>query len=230
MARRRVTVRRIDPWSVLKFSFLVHVVGLLVLLLASVVAWYFVRRLELVETVCELASQVSIQNCGVDADALFRAVATLGALGVVVLTGIAVFSSFLANLIFDLTGGVELTLLDDTPARQPGTRSRSGSATGATTGAAGAATPATGAGSRNASPDDGSDDAARSSSRASSGNDDASGTGTADGASRGSGGSDGGDATVTRSQGPPLFDGGDGTDDRDGDREGDRLFGGGRTD
>lgn len=228
MARRRVTVRRIDPWSVLKFSFLVHLVGLLVLLLASVVAWYFVRRLELVETVCELASQVSIQNCGVDADALFRAVATLGALGVVVLTGIAVFSSFLANLIFDLTGGVELTLLDDTPARQPGTRSRSGGAPSATTGAAGAATRATGVGSSNASPGDGSDGSATGSSRASAGSDDASGT--AGGASRGSGGSDDGDATVTRSQGPPLFDGGDGKDDRGGDREGDRLFGGGRTD
>ena len=228
MARRRVTVRRIDPWSVLKFSFLVHLVGLLVLLLTSVVAWYFIRRLELVETLCELASQVSIQNCGVDADALFRALATLGALGVVVLTGIAVFSSFLANLIFDLTGGVELTLLDDTPVRQPGTRSRADAAATGSSGGGAAAT------SASSSSTDGSErSTASSGSRGASGADPSSrrpgGTGDgADGSSRGSGGSDEGDGTVTRSQGPPLFSG-DGDGDGD-EREDERLFGGGRTD
>lgn len=216
MARRRVTVRRIDPWSVLKFSFLVHLVGLLVLLLASVVAWYFVRRLELVETLCGLAESVSIQNCGVDADALFRALATLGALGVVVLTGIAVFSSFLANLIFDLTGGVELTLLDDTPVRQAGPRTRQGGdATGvaSTRSSSDGAVSASGASSSGATGSTGS--------TGSPGH----GAAPATGAGRGSGGSDAGDATVTRSQGPPLFED-DGGDD---EREGEELFGGGRT-
>lgn len=115
MARRRMTIKRIDPWSVLKFGFLANLTGLLILLLASVVAWYFVRRLEIVESVCEIARDVSIQQCGVDGRALFELVATVGALGAVVLTGIFVFLAFLANLISDLTGGIELSMVDDTP-------------------------------------------------------------------------------------------------------------------
>lgn len=213
MARRRVTVRRIDPWSVLKFSFLVHLVGLLVLLLASVVAWYFVRRLELEETLCGLAESVSIQNCGVDADALFRALATLGALGVVVLTGIAVFSSFLANLIFDLTGGVELTLLDDTPVRQAGPRTRqAGDATGVSGVAAARATTDGAASSGGSFPSSSATTGSPGSPQRGSGP-----------SGPGSGGNGAGDATVTRSQGPPLFD------DGDEQREGGGLFGGGRT-
>lgn len=134
LARRRMTLKRIDPWSVLKFGFLANLTGLLILLVASVVAWYFVRRLELVETICELAASVSIQECGVNGDALFRVVAVLGLLGVVIATGIAVFLAFLANLLTDLTGGIEITVEDDSPVpgRSTTPRSTSGMPTGTT--------------------------------------------------------------------------------------------------
>jgi len=105
-----VTIRRIDPWSILKFGFVANLVLLGIQLLAGAVVWYVVQRLELIETVCELAATVGFTECGVDGSALFDTFLVLGLLGVVIQTGILVFLAFLANLIFDLTGGIGLTL------------------------------------------------------------------------------------------------------------------------
>lgn len=122
MARTRTTIRRIDPWSILKFGFVANLVLLGIQLLAGAVVWYVIQRLELIQTVCELAATVGFEECGVDGGALFDTFLVLGLLGVVIQTGIMVFLAFLANLIFDLTGGIVVTLEDDRgPARAAGT-------------------------------------------------------------------------------------------------------------
>lgn len=134
MARTRTTIRRIDPWSILKFGFVANLVLLGIELLAGIVVWYVIQRLELIQTVCELAGTVGFEECGVDGGALFDTVLVLGLLGVVIQTGIMVFLAFLANLIFDLTGGIVVTLEDD---RAPGSRTgRSGGVGARATGAA----------------------------------------------------------------------------------------------
>lgn len=119
-SRQRVTVRRIDPWSMLKFGFVVNLVLLGIELLLAMVVWTFVRRLELIERICDLATSIGFRECGVDGGALFDTVLVLGLLGVVIQTGIIVFLTFLANLIFDLTGGIRLTLEDGGPVAVPG--------------------------------------------------------------------------------------------------------------
>lgn len=123
MARTRTTIRRIDPWSILKFGFVANLVLLGIQLLAGAVLWYVIQRLELIQTVCELAGTVGFEECGVDGGALFDTFLVLGLLGVVIQTGILVFLTFLANLIFDLTGGIAITLDDEVaPPRGPGSR------------------------------------------------------------------------------------------------------------
>lgn len=112
MARTRTTLRRIDPWSMLKFGFVVNLVLLGVELLLALVVWYFVQRLGLIDTICGLAESVGFEDCGVDGGALLDTFLVLGLLGVVIQTGIVVFMTFLANLIFDLTGGIAITLDD----------------------------------------------------------------------------------------------------------------------
>ena len=126
MARTRTTIRRIDPWSILKFGFVANLVLLGIQLLAGAVVWYVIQRLQLIQTVCELAGTVGFEECGVDGGALFDTFLVLGLLGVVIQTGIMVFLTFLANLIFDLTGGITLTLDDDTGPARPKGRDRSG--------------------------------------------------------------------------------------------------------
>lgn len=115
MARRRLNVRRIDPWSVLKFGAVANVVLLLIGLLVVGVVFYIIERIGLVDQVCEMVLEVGFQECGVNAGNLFRAIALLGLLGVVIQTAVLVFFAFLHNLIADLTGGLSFTVLDDTP-------------------------------------------------------------------------------------------------------------------
>jgi hypothetical protein len=115
VARRRLNVRRIDPWSVLKFGAVANIVLLLIGLLVVGVVFYIIERIGLVDQVCEMVIEVGFQECGVNAGNLFRAIALLGLLGVVILTAVLVFLAFLHNLIADLTGGLSFTVLDDTP-------------------------------------------------------------------------------------------------------------------
>lgn len=128
MARRRMTVKRIDPWSVLKFGFLVNIVLLIIFLMVMAVVWFIVDRLQLVDQVCGIAADVGFTQCGINAGNLFRSLILLGLLWVVIQTAVLVFFSFLYNLISDLTGGLGLTIVDDTapsaataPARQVAT-------------------------------------------------------------------------------------------------------------
>lgn len=115
MVRRRLTLKRIDPWSVLKFGFVANLTLLAIGLLGGLVVWFFIRRLGLIDQVCGMALEVGFSTCSVDGGNLFRAVLLLGILGVVVQTGLVVFFAFLANLIADLTGGLRFTFADDRP-------------------------------------------------------------------------------------------------------------------
>jgi hypothetical protein len=126
VARRRLTVRRIDPWSVLKFGAVANVALLIIGLLVVGVVFFIIDRLGLVDQVCTIVLDVGFTACGVNAGNLFRAIALLGLLGVVIQTAVLVFLSFLHNLIADLTGGLTLSVIDDTPvpgARAPQTTS-----------------------------------------------------------------------------------------------------------
>lgn len=118
MARRRLTLKRIDPWSALKFGFVANLSLLAIFLLGFGVVWFFVRQLGLVEKVCEVARTVGFVRCGINGVNLFRSLLLLGSLGVVVQTGLVVFAAFLYNLIADLAGGLTFTFRDDSPSQR----------------------------------------------------------------------------------------------------------------
>ena len=113
MARRRLTIKRIDPWSVLKFGAFLSLVLYLVFLVVAGVVWFVIDRLQLVDQACEIALDVGFTSCAVNAVNLFQVVALLGAMGVIVQTAVLVFLSFLHNLIADLTGGLVVGIVDD---------------------------------------------------------------------------------------------------------------------
>jgi hypothetical protein len=113
VARRTMTLKRVDPWSVLKFGFLVNLCLLAVALLAFVIVWFVVQQLGIIEQACQLALDVGFEECGVDGGALFRAALIVGTIGAVILTGIVVFGAFLHNLLADLVGGLRVTLIEE---------------------------------------------------------------------------------------------------------------------
>lgn len=116
MARRRLTIKRLDPWSVLKFGAVVNVAVLAIGLLVVAVVLFFVDRLGLIDQACDIARDVGFTACGLDMGNLFRAVALLGLLAAIVQTAVLVFLAFLHNLIADLTGGLTISVIDDGPA------------------------------------------------------------------------------------------------------------------
>lgn len=115
MVRRRLTLKRIDPWSVLKFGFVANIVLLVMFLLVALVVWLIIDRLAIVDQLCDIALDVGFDQCGVNFGNLFRALLLLGLLWMVVQTAVLVFLSFLHNLLADLTGGLAVTVNDTTP-------------------------------------------------------------------------------------------------------------------
>ena len=125
MARRRLTVKRIDPWSVLKFGFLANIVLLIIFMMIMGVVWFIIDRLQIVDQVCGIATDVGFTQCGINAPNLFRSMILLGLLWIVVQTAVLVFLAFLYNLISDLVGGIGLTIIDDTTPAAAATTSAS---------------------------------------------------------------------------------------------------------
>jgi hypothetical protein len=113
VARRTMTLRRIDPWSVLKFGFVINICAAIVFVLGFGILWFVIGELGIIEQACQLAEDVGFEDCGVDAGALFRVVVLFAALAAVIMTGIAVFGAFLHNLLAELVGGIQFTVVEE---------------------------------------------------------------------------------------------------------------------
>ncbi len=112
LGQRQLTVRRLDPWTILKLSVVFYTVVLLLVMLLLTLFWAFLNATGAVETVVGFASEAQL-NVTYNAAQIARAIFLLGLLGIVALSGINVFFCFLYNLVADLTGGLRLTLDDD---------------------------------------------------------------------------------------------------------------------
>ncbi len=115
MARRRMVIRRIDPFSVLKFGAVAHLAIAAIGFVALTIVLRAVLGSGLVEQVCDIASDVGFLDCGVDQGGLTRLLAVLAVVWAVVQTALVVLLAFLHNLIADLTGGIALTMEVETP-------------------------------------------------------------------------------------------------------------------
>ncbi|MGH3441223.1 MAG: DUF3566 domain-containing protein [Nitriliruptorales bacterium] len=113
MARRKMTLRRVDPWTVLKFGFVLNLCLLTIALVGFGVVWFVIGTLGLIDQACQLATDVGFESCGVDGANLFRLLLLLGGLWTVIQTALMVFGAFLYNLLADLVGGIGVTVLEE---------------------------------------------------------------------------------------------------------------------
>ncbi len=114
----QLVLSRIEPWSVMKFSFLVSLVGWVVLFVAVALLYYALRAFGvfhyLEQTVTTVTS--SKGNSGDNASTWFSASTVLGytlltgAINVVLLTALATVGSVIYNVLTHFSGGVEVTL------------------------------------------------------------------------------------------------------------------------
>jgi len=120
--RARLNLKRIDPWSVMKFSFAVSVVLFIVVVVATSVLYLALDAMgvwgEVNKSLTELVSASGGTDSG--ASSSFRITAwgvigtsmLIGAVNVVLFTALATLGAFIYNVCADLVGGVELTLAE----------------------------------------------------------------------------------------------------------------------
>ncbi len=116
MARRRMVLRRIDPFSVLKFGAVANLAVAAIGFVALTIVSRALLGSGLVEQICGIASDVGFLECGLESGRITRLLAVLAVVWAVVQTALLVLLAFLHNLIADLTGGIAVTMEVETPA------------------------------------------------------------------------------------------------------------------
>jgi hypothetical protein len=114
--RARLTVKRLDPWSVMKFSFFVSLVLFVVLIVATAVLYLALDAMGVFDSINN--SLAEMVNAGGSSGDTFRitakgvlgTAALIGAVNVVLFTALATLAAFIYNVCADLVGGIEVTL------------------------------------------------------------------------------------------------------------------------
>ncbi len=111
--RVRVVIRRINPWSVLKFSLLFYFCVMLVVLLGLVILYAILSSLGVIDVIENLWTELGGSDTGnfqIDGSYLLRMAFLIGLISTALWAALTVFLAFLYNLIADLVGGIEVTL------------------------------------------------------------------------------------------------------------------------
>jgi len=117
--RVRLTVSRIDPWSVMKMAFLLSIALGIMAVIATIVFWFVVDGLHVFATIQSFINDALGNPGDVDVSeyfALSRIVSLavlISVLNVVLLTALAAIMAILYNITAALVGGLRLTLTDD---------------------------------------------------------------------------------------------------------------------
>ncbi|MCW2610756.1 MAG: Protein of unknown function transrane, partial [Cryptosporangiaceae bacterium] len=121
--RAKLQLKRIDPWSVMKFSFAVSLVMFVVTVVATSVLYVILDGMGVFASVNDLVSNFltsgtsdgtagSNVNVVITAKGVIGGAALLGILNMVLFTAIATLSAFVYNVCSDLVGGIEVTLAE----------------------------------------------------------------------------------------------------------------------
>jgi hypothetical protein len=114
----QLTIARFEPWSVMKFSFVISLVAFIVLFVAVAVLYAVLSGLgvfsALQRTIESITSSQSSSGFNLStylsASRVLGYTGLLGAINVVLITAISTVGSVLYNITADLAGGVEVTL------------------------------------------------------------------------------------------------------------------------
>jgi hypothetical protein len=116
--KAQLAISRIEPWSVMKFSFMISLVGWVILFVAVAVMYFVLQKIGVftsIEHTVGLVTSTKVR-AGDDASSWFSASRVLGytmlvgAVNVILITALATIGAVLYNLVTVLAGGVEVTL------------------------------------------------------------------------------------------------------------------------
>ncbi|HXR42103.1 MAG TPA: DUF3566 domain-containing protein [Acidothermaceae bacterium] len=116
--RARLVVKHIDPWTVMKVTFIVSLVILVVLVIATAIIYAVLGQMGVWDQINDLVNQVTPTTASqslhnpLTGSRIIGVAAIVGAINVVLLTALATLAAAIYNLISDLVGGIEVTLTD----------------------------------------------------------------------------------------------------------------------
>ena len=121
--RVRRVIRKIDPWTVLKVTFVFNAVMALIVVLGTVIFWSVFVNAGIPDRINELALVIGLENgFQLEGATYFRVVLMLAIIGTILATGFFTLAAVIYNLISDLVGGVEVVVLEEgavTPVTRP---------------------------------------------------------------------------------------------------------------
>lgn len=117
--RMKLSLTKIDPWSVTKVTFLLSIAGALIQVVAIAFLWALLNSIGLFDNITQIVSSTGLDSGGVDIASLFGigkvlSITTIFSIfEIVLITVLATIGAFLYNIVSALVGGVHLTLGDD---------------------------------------------------------------------------------------------------------------------
>lgn len=120
--RAHLTLSRIEPWSVMKFSFIVSLVCFIILFVAVGVIYVILASLGVFDAVTDLITslveggEAEEDAIGMNPETWFAPARVLGyagligALNIILITALATVGAMVYNLAADLVGGLDITL------------------------------------------------------------------------------------------------------------------------
>lgn len=117
--RARRVIRKVDTWTVLRFSVLFYASLLVVVLVAGILLWIAASSVGVIDNFEDFVKELfALESFRISGFRLFSAAGVGGLMLVVLGTGVSVLLAVVYNLTSDIVGGVEITVLeeDTTPA------------------------------------------------------------------------------------------------------------------
>lgn len=117
--RVRLALSRVDPWSVMKLSFLLSIAAGIALVVATAVVWNVLNTMEvftlLDELIRDIAGTESFINIleYVEFSRIMSISVVVAVVDIVLLTALATLGAFLYNIVAALVGGLHVTLTDE---------------------------------------------------------------------------------------------------------------------
>lgn len=115
----RLTLARVDPWSVLKLSFLLSVALGIGLVTGAIVLWSVIDSMGVLDSVNKVLRDIDGSNSTFslyDYVGLGRVISLstfIGVINVVIIMALSTLGAFLYNIASSLVGGLHVTLSDD---------------------------------------------------------------------------------------------------------------------
>ncbi|MDO4901898.1 DUF3566 domain-containing protein [Actinomyces sp.] len=119
--RVRLALTRIDPWSVMKASFLLSVAAGVMVVVAAAFVWFMLDAMHVFSTIQDLVGTVmdstnNAYSALIEYMKFSRAISmatVIAVVNIILTTALATLGAFLYNITAALVGGVHLTLADE---------------------------------------------------------------------------------------------------------------------